>query len=280
MKILNYINCGLVCLVSTSVLYGSTYDYDRRRRCKELVEMYFKEPLDSNSLRYREFLIKTNFCDKNGTFNENVSRVDLNNAYVSFFRWLKKGHLSSDLLDCMMELEDPDIDAQDSNGLTAEYYINQLSPQDRDLWLDCLRRANLLHIGDSQAPSARHGSARREDSVEWENIQQVISVFKGSPGGKFLEEMNIAKEDGTCNMRAIREDFGRALVGFFRMNTSGKHLSSDILEYGVLPGRPNIDARDDEGHTAEDYINQLSPQDRDFWLDYLRSANLPHIGDS
>jgi hypothetical protein len=74
MKVLNYINYGLVWLASTSVMYGSNRNSDWQKNVQGVVSLFFwGYPKGAPHDRYREFLIKTGLSDKDGNFNKNAS---------------------------------------------------------------------------------------------------------------------------------------------------------------------------------------------------------------
>ncbi|MDR0740980.1 MAG: hypothetical protein LBF34_04715, partial [Puniceicoccales bacterium] len=118
--------------------------------------------------------------------------------------------------------------------------------------------------------SAMYGSGHDHDRRE--GMRQVMAVFGDNPQYRnLLRNANLITDEGFYNERASREDYSMAFVDFFRRIRAGEHLSSDVLEYGVLPGQPDINARDRNGFTAWDYVNGLSSSDRKYWLDYFRS---------
>jgi hypothetical protein len=140
MKMFNYINCGLVCLLSASAMYGSNCNRDWREVAAEGVRlMYFRKPLNPEMSRYRDFLIEVGLCDKDGNYNKDVTPAEVNNAFAKFFKRIPGGHLSSDLLAIAVLPGNPDINAKDSDGYTAQDYVDMLpSAEERDCWSEYL----------------------------------------------------------------------------------------------------------------------------------------------
>jgi hypothetical protein len=141
MKILNYINCVVGCMLSASALVGSSSNRGRRGGVSaESAQQVISVCFSWGDARYKNILIGSGLCDGGGKFNHNASRDNYSQGLVAFFRsMVSGGHLSSDILDWLILGGGPDTNYRDRSGLTAWDYINRLPSSDRELWSNYMK---------------------------------------------------------------------------------------------------------------------------------------------
>jgi ankyrin repeat protein len=117
------------------------------------------------------------------------------------------------------------------------------------------------------------------DYDRWGNVRKLVKMFFKEPQSshnssvaKLLMEANICDQYGNFNENVSSTDWNNALVSFFRLRVE-KSLSADVLDHVILEGNPDIDAKDSNGRTAFNYIDEFPSDDRDFWIKWWKNLH-------
>jgi hypothetical protein len=71
----------------------------------------------------------------------------------------------------------------------------------------------------------------------------------------FFHRYGICEQDGTAR-RASQRDYDRAFIGYFKSVSEEGGVSCHAEEV-LVDVHPNSHARDDDGHTADDYVARI-----------------------
>jgi hypothetical protein len=223
MKMFNYINCGLVCLLSASTVYGS--NHDRRKAVQETILIYPEA---------KGLFMGANLCNKDGVYNENANHTNSNRVFVDFFKEIGSGRqLSTDILEIGIFPGKPDSDARDSDGRTVWDYISRFSSSEERYWTNYLKRffGKSSYGGSSHTRGAR---ARRVTPEEQRRRDLNLALRTAARDGKLKEVKSTLGQGAQINDRGPKsgltalnhaEAAGHREVASYLRSQGGKRAS-------------------------------------------------------